>query len=274
MQLKNYYTISQISQMYHIGLDSLRYYEKLGILNPQRDPKNNYRIYGLEEIRRLNIITELRKLNIPFSQIAQYLSSRSTQTTIQLLKEEDHQLQQKIKQLSDYRQNISRCLTSINSYLNMPSESKPKYIYIPERSCISLERKNISDAETNYTLNEISRMTHYTIPIVGNSDCYLMTFDKKQPKPENISTQKVFFLTEADNEYANDTIPAGYYITYMIYGKTENFSEYFSLIEQTAREHHCTLTGYYLELYHVDTYETDCSEEYIVELQFFTDTDN
>ncbi len=35
--MKNYYKISEISKLYNIGPDSLRYYEQLGILKPKRD---------------------------------------------------------------------------------------------------------------------------------------------------------------------------------------------------------------------------------------------
>ena len=56
-----YFKIGEISRMYHIGTDSLRYYEKLGILKPKRG-ENQYRLYRTEDIWRLNVIRELREL--------------------------------------------------------------------------------------------------------------------------------------------------------------------------------------------------------------------
>ena len=35
--MKNYYKINEIAQLYGISTDSLRYYERLGILHPRRD---------------------------------------------------------------------------------------------------------------------------------------------------------------------------------------------------------------------------------------------
>ena len=35
--MKTYYKINEISKLYNIGQDSLRYYEELGILHPMRD---------------------------------------------------------------------------------------------------------------------------------------------------------------------------------------------------------------------------------------------
>ena len=59
--MKNYYKISEISKLYGIGPDSLRYYERLGILKPKRDT-NQYRLYSLKDLYKLNLICDLRKL--------------------------------------------------------------------------------------------------------------------------------------------------------------------------------------------------------------------
>ena len=47
--MKNYYKIGEISKLYGIGTDSLRYYEELGILHPKRD-SNGYRLYNLKDM--------------------------------------------------------------------------------------------------------------------------------------------------------------------------------------------------------------------------------
>ena len=62
--MKQFYKIGEISKLYQIGPDSLRYYEELGLLNPTRG-ENGYRMYGLNDLWRLNVIRDLRKLNFP-----------------------------------------------------------------------------------------------------------------------------------------------------------------------------------------------------------------
>ena len=48
--MKDYYKINEIAKLYGIGVDSLRYYERLGILKPRRDT-NGYRLYSQMCIR-------------------------------------------------------------------------------------------------------------------------------------------------------------------------------------------------------------------------------
>ena len=66
--MKDYYKIGEISRLYGIGTDSLRYYEELGILKPRRD-QNGYRLYSLKDIYKLNVIRDLRLLDFSMEQI-------------------------------------------------------------------------------------------------------------------------------------------------------------------------------------------------------------
>src|SRR5699024_11355869 len=84
--MKDYYKINEISKLYGIGVDSLRYYERLGILKPRRDT-NGYRLYSLKEMYKLNMIRDLRRLNFSMEQIKAYLEGQTVDNT---LRSEEH----------------------------------------------------------------------------------------------------------------------------------------------------------------------------------------
>ena len=73
--MKDYYKINEIARLYGIGVDSLRYYEKLGILKPRRDT-NGYRLYNLKDMYKLNVIRDLRRLDFSMQQIKDYWKGR------------------------------------------------------------------------------------------------------------------------------------------------------------------------------------------------------
>ena len=79
--MKNYYKINEISTLYNIGKDSLRYYEEIGILKPERDT-NGYRLYSIQDIWKLNIIKDLRNLNMPMEVIKDYLENKTLENTL------------------------------------------------------------------------------------------------------------------------------------------------------------------------------------------------
>lgn len=72
----NLTTISEISKNFDISTRTLRYYEKIGLLQSSKKEGYAYRTYDEEAITRLQQIIILRKLRIPLKQIIEILDSR------------------------------------------------------------------------------------------------------------------------------------------------------------------------------------------------------
>ena len=51
MKRKKTFNIGEVSRLFNVSADSIRYYEKIGILEPTRNQENNYRVYTLSDIR-------------------------------------------------------------------------------------------------------------------------------------------------------------------------------------------------------------------------------
>ena len=103
--MKTYYKINEISKLYNIGQDSLRYYEELGILHPMRD-KNNYRQYTTSDIHRLNVIRDLRNLGFSMKSIQDYLENRTIANSLSFMEEEERIINQKIQELYQLKVDI------------------------------------------------------------------------------------------------------------------------------------------------------------------------
>ena len=85
--MKEYYKIGEISKLYNIGTDSLRYYEEIGILRPRRD-ENGYRMYSVGDIRTLNVLRELRSIGFPMKDIKAHLKDFDVQQTLDMFAED------------------------------------------------------------------------------------------------------------------------------------------------------------------------------------------
>ncbi|MCD8344254.1 MAG: MerR family transcriptional regulator [Oscillospiraceae bacterium] len=71
--MKNYLTISEFARLRGVNINSLLYYEKLGILLPAYvDPKSRYRYYAPEQLSALDIIIVCTNLGIPLKKLKQY----------------------------------------------------------------------------------------------------------------------------------------------------------------------------------------------------------
>lgn len=69
--MKEYYTIGELSKIYHLPVSTLRYYHRCGLFEPEvQDPSNGYRYYGRDQLYRLDALGLLRVLDIPVADIA------------------------------------------------------------------------------------------------------------------------------------------------------------------------------------------------------------
>ncbi|QMS85942.1 MerR family transcriptional regulator [Candidatus Xianfuyuplasma coldseepsis] len=70
------YKIHEVAQISGVTTRTLRYYDKIGLLQPQRIRENNYRIYDDTSISKLQIILLYRNIGLSLADIKQMISSR------------------------------------------------------------------------------------------------------------------------------------------------------------------------------------------------------
>ena len=70
--------IKDVENRVGITKKNIRFYEKEGLLYPERELENSYRDYSEDDILRLEQIKLLRKLRVPISDIRAYFSGEWT----------------------------------------------------------------------------------------------------------------------------------------------------------------------------------------------------
>ncbi|MFD7307132.1 MerR family transcriptional regulator [Promicromonospora sp. NPDC059942] len=70
------YTITHVSRLSGVTLKTLYHYDRIGLLVPERDERNDYRSYSDDDLERLQQILFFRELDMPLDGIAEALSGR------------------------------------------------------------------------------------------------------------------------------------------------------------------------------------------------------
>lgn len=65
--------IGQAAQLTGLTISNIRFYERKGLLEPERNDQSKYRNYSEQDIRRLKQIILYRKMNMPIEKIASML---------------------------------------------------------------------------------------------------------------------------------------------------------------------------------------------------------
>lgn len=71
------FSIGQVSKLFEISKDTLRYYDKIGILKLEVNETNGYRYYYEEDLEKLGLILQTKYLGISISKIKKTMESES-----------------------------------------------------------------------------------------------------------------------------------------------------------------------------------------------------
>ncbi len=101
------YKIGEVSQLLHTSKEMIRYYEKKGILKPDRKDKNNYRTYSTMDVFMLMEIIQYQSLDFTLKEINELIQDDYYEKLHQHLKKLDEKIDKEIelKQLMKYRLN-------------------------------------------------------------------------------------------------------------------------------------------------------------------------
>ena len=68
-------TVNEVSRLTGVSVRSLHHYDAIGLLKPARVTEAGYRLYGDDELKRLQNILLFRELQFPLKQIRTILDS-------------------------------------------------------------------------------------------------------------------------------------------------------------------------------------------------------
>lgn len=263
--MKNYYKISEISKLYNIGPDSLRYYEKLGILKPKRDA-NGYRLYSLKEMYKLNMIRDLRSLDFSMEQINEYLEKQSVDNTLALLYEEQTLLHERIAELKKREKIIKNRITDLTSLSDI-STGCFTIKECPERLCVQLSEYITRDEEMDFLIKKLHKKHENKVHNFGTQSigAFFSMKDLMKGIP-NVYTS-VFFVLEQDTADYDFLLPAGKYLSCYYRGNYEQNGRRVRELLDYAEKKDLPLDGKPFEIYEIDNRDTICPEEFLTEIQ-------
>ena len=161
--MKNYFTISEFAKLRDININSLRYYEKLGLLKPAYiDERNGYRYYSAEQLSLLNKIILCIQLGIPLKEMIGFLDADGNLESQKLLERGRIVAKERIQEMQNNLEYIEYSLKNIEE-----NREYRKCVGVYER--IFEERKvMITDVYTNTDMlepkkivSEVSKIYRY-----------------------------------------------------------------------------------------------------------------
>jgi DNA-binding transcriptional MerR regulator len=135
------YTISQLARAASVPTSTVRYYERIGLLQPEARSAGNYRLYGPEALAQLRFIRAAQGTGFTLEQITTLLQLRDSMPSVcqdvqVLIEERLSDLEQRMADLRHVQRVLKATLTKcretqwsgpchIIETLNTPAASPP-----------------------------------------------------------------------------------------------------------------------------------------------------
>lgn len=129
-----YLTIGQMAALNHISAQTLRLYDREGLLKPEySDPNNGYRYYHIDQCAQLDMIHTMKICGMTLEQIRTQFKSSSLDDLSHFLHQQDENLKQEIHRLENSRKSIARITSNLRQIKSLPPTGEIFLEYMPER---------------------------------------------------------------------------------------------------------------------------------------------
>lgn len=144
--MEKYFSIGEISKIHNIPIQTLRYYDKIGLLTPAYiDKYTNYRYYSFEQFIYLDTIKYLRFLGVPLKDIKEQLQSGEVTSSIKLLEVQSKEIDSKIENLLDIKNKITNKINRMKLGVDADLIGKITIKTFEERTIAKVQIKDIDD---------------------------------------------------------------------------------------------------------------------------------
>lgn len=257
--------IGDISRIYKLSLDSLRYYERIGLISPSRQ-ENQYREYDYVDLWKLNIIKELRRLGFEFSVIREYLNNRSLASTKDFLRKALTSIDAEIAKLTELRKNLDHSLGLIEKGVGSVVEDVIRIKHFDERPCIQVAEMVQTFWQVDFYFRKLQLKSDESIPLLWNKTL-CVSMDVRRLDQEETFYSKVFSFLPGGSEKTDFSLPAGDYLSVYYRGDHHQSRLYALKLLDYAKEQGLRIIGEPFEICHIDIHETQIRDEYVTEVQ-------
>ncbi|MGL4797514.1 MAG: MerR family transcriptional regulator [Paraclostridium sp.] len=120
------FSIGEVSKLYDISKDTLRHYDKLGLLKPYINKNNGYRYYSIKHLDQLELILSNKDLGISLSDIKNSMESDDLNEYKALVIKQEILIKQKIEVLKRLEKKINERKKSIDYIISYENEYEIK----------------------------------------------------------------------------------------------------------------------------------------------------
>lgn len=262
--MKNKFLIGELAKIFNISTDTLRHYDRIGLLKPEYDSKNDYRYYSLRSFFQLSRILFFKNLDVSLDEISRYMKNKNTQNLVSLLKKKEDEIDAKIHRLMNLKNKIQTKLELLDGFRTELDEMNVKRL--SARHGIFLDMSDVeSEAEIIKAFKENAKYLKTSSWLI---DGQIYTSLSKENMEQGIFTRFRYFIEVfwADSEQIS-ILPEQDYACLTFVGPYKDMPLHYERLTKWIFENGYCIDGDSIEKNIVDYDFADSENEYVSEIQ-------
>lgn len=232
-------SIGEVSKIFNISKETLRYYDKIGILKPEVNKENGYRYYLFKDLEQLSLILGIKLLGISLSDIKKTIESENLNEYKNLVLKQEEILEMKKKELEHLEHNLNKSKEILEIVTAFENEYNFKNLKVTQinDTLYGLDMKKLLNSNS-YSINTISLEKELAYLNEEISDTYIYLYNiidnTTAKEDENFlfvikNTQNTHILNKYFSKEDIDSMKkdiSGKYISVDFYGTVSQINEY------------------------------------------------
>lgn len=266
--MKDFFTIGEVAELFHMNIRTLRYYDEIGLLHPQRtDEATGYRYYTTTQFERLNTIKYLRALDMPLKKIMQFFENRDVDVLHLLLEEHLEQTREKIRSLQRIEKKLSNSISTLKEAVRPWTDEIRLHVF--EKRRIAYLRKEIPlEDNLEYPIRELERVNMLEpVMFLGKVGVSISINNMSADCFDHFSGIFVLLGQEDSDPGEERYLPSGPYACVRFHGTHKEAAAQYRRVIAYMKEHQYQFAGDSVEVTLIDGGFTSDSSRYVTEIQ-------
>lgn len=259
------FSIGEMSKLHNISIQTLRYYDRIGLLKPAHiNTENNYRYYTIDQFIVIDMIKHCKLIGLSLEEIKRLIGTDITpQSLYNILEKQQRSINEKISELNMVKKHID----SLKNRVGVSLKSRFGEVTIEEfeeRKFISYNYRSENSQELEINIRRALLDVEKKYGML-NSEIIFTTSYKDIVKGKIVYTN-IMICNEDDKSLERITIPKGRYLSlYYDDNYTDNF-KYYKKVLEFADENNIDTEGNFYEFSIMPKIDKDGREKSLVQL--------
>lgn len=262
------FSIGEMSKLNNISIQTLRYYDKIGLLKPKViSEKSQYRYYSIEQFFQMDVIKYYKTLGLSLNEIKKLMGrSTSMEEKLDMINFQQEVLENKLLEMEIIKNHLDYMKNTVSSIIEYETD-KIFIKYNEKREYISYDcvSATIDELEINYrkvmpnSENQLEKLSYELSSMVSYDEL------KEKMVYKNIMTNN--YVRMLKNEGRAIVLPEGEYITIYFEGGCFENKKYYNKIIDYINKNNIKISGDFHEVYILPQVNEDGKENTLMKLE-------